>query len=154
MRFNASKCNIIHTGKVKSWFFYQLNNQILQSVSNAMYLVVTLTHDFSWSKHIAIIMSKAHQWLGFIQHNLCGSPYKCHETNFMTLTRSQLEYCSSIWDHFLICDAVSIEKLQRKAAQWVPDWYGPTNATQLLKDLKWRPLADRWRDHRIWSNKQ
>ena len=42
-RFNASKCNIINMGNAKSQFFYQLNNQIFQSVSSAMYLGVTLS---------------------------------------------------------------------------------------------------------------
>ena len=31
-----------------------------------------------------------------------GSPYKRRETAYITLTRSQLEYCSSIWDPILI----------------------------------------------------
>ena len=149
MRFNASKCNIIHMGNVKSQFFYQLNNQILQSVSNAVYLGVTLTYDLSWSQHVATIVSKAHQRLGFIRRNLRGSPYKCRETAFIALTRSQLEYCSSIWDPILNKDSDSIEKVQRKAARWARGQYGSISVTQLLKDLKWRPLADRRRDHRI-----
>ena len=88
------------------------NSQILQSVSNAMYLGVTLTHDLSWSQHVATIVSKAHQRLGLIWHNLRGSPYKCQETAFIALTRSQLEYCSSIWDPILNKDSDSIEKVQ------------------------------------------
>ena len=149
MRFNASKCNIIHMGNVKSQFFYQLNNHILQSVPNAVYLGVTLTHDLSWSQHVATTVSKAHQRLGFIRRNLRGSPYKCRETAFIALTRSQLEYCSSIWDPILNKDSDSIEKVQRKAARWARGQYGSISVTQLLKDLKWRPLADRRRDHRI-----
>ena len=109
----------------------------------------TLTHDLSWSQHVATIVSKAHQRLGFIRRNLRGSPYKCRETAFIALTRSQLEYCSSIWDPILNKDSDSIEKVQRKAARWARGQYGSVSVTQLLKDLKWRPLADRQRDHRI-----
>ena len=118
-------------------------------MSNAVYLGVTLTHDLSWSQHVATIVSKAHQRLGFIRRNLRGSPYKCRETAFIALTRSQLEYCSSIWDPILNKDSDSIEKVQRKAARWARGQYGSISVTQLLKDLKWRPLADRRRDHRI-----
>ena len=114
-----------------------------------MYLVVTLTHDLSWSQHVATIISKAHQRLGFIRHNLRGSPYKCRETAFIALTRSQLEYCFSIWDPILNKDSDSIEKVQRKAARWARGMYGSVSVTQLLKDLKWRPLADLRCDHRI-----
>ena len=146
MRFNASKCNIIRMGNAKSQFFYQLNNQILQSVSHAIYLGITLTHDLSWSQHVATIVSKAHL-LGFIRRNLRGSPYKCRETAFIAQTKSQLEYCSSIWDPILNKDSDSIEKVQRKAASWGHGQYGSVSVTQLLKDLKWRPLANRRRDH-------
>ena len=114
-----------------------------------MYLGVTLTQDLSWSQHVATIVSKAHQQFCFIRHNLHGSPYKCQETTFIALTRSQLEYCSSIWDPIFNKDSDSIEKVQRKAACWARDQYGSISVTQLLKDLKWRPLADRRRDHWI-----
>ena len=75
--------------------------------------------------------------------------YKCRETAYITLTRSQLEYCSSIWDPIIIHDTDAIEKLQRKAARWARGQYGPTSIIQLLKDVKWRPFADWRRDHCI-----
>ena len=40
-----------------------------------MYLGVTLTLDLSWSQHVATIVNKAHQRLGFIRRNLRGSPF-------------------------------------------------------------------------------
>ena len=138
MRFNGPKYNIIHIGNAKFQFFYQLNNQISQSVSSAMYLGVTLTHYSSWSLHVATIASKAHQKLGFARRNLRGSPYKCRETAYTTLTRPQLEYCSSIWDPILIYDSDSIDKLQRKAARWAWGQYGPASVTQLLNTLTHR----------------
>ena len=128
-------------GNAKFQFFYQLNNQILQPVSHAMYLGVTLIHDLSWSQHVATIVSKAHQRLGFIRRNLRGSPYKCRETAFIALTRSQLEYCSS---KYLGPHSQQGLWLHRKGTE-----EGRSLGAWLLKDLKWRPLADRRRDHRI-----
>ena len=135
MRVNASKYNIFHMDNAKFQFFYQLNNQIIQSESSAMYLDVTLTHDLSWSQHIATMVSKAHQPLGFIQRNLRGSSYECRETAYIILTRAQLEYFTSIWDPILTHDSDPIEKLQRKTTQWAHGQFGPTSVTQLLKDV-------------------
>ena len=37
----------------------------------------------------------------------------------------------------------------RQGSRWARGQYGSISVTQLLKDLKWRPLADRRRNHRI-----
>ena len=149
MRFNASKCVIIHMGTVKFHFFYHLNNHVLQIVQHAKYLGITLTSDLNWSQHVASTASKAHQRLGFLKRNLRGAPYKCRETAYVTLIRSQMEYCSSIWDPTLNKDSDSLEKIQRKAARWATGQYGSCSVTQLLRDLKWEPLADRRRHQRL-----
>ena len=114
-----------------------------------MYLDVTLTHDLSWSQHIATMVSKAHQPLGFIQRNLRGSSYECRETAYIILTRAQLEYFSSIWDPILTHDSDPIEKLQRKTTQWAHGQFGPTSVTQLLKDVTRRPLVYPQHDHHV-----
>ena len=104
-----------------------------------MYKVFKITEvdliwcDIPWTmKYVATIVSKAHQRLGFIRRNLRGSTYKCRETAFIALTRSQLEYCSSISDPILNKDSDSIEKVQRKAARWARGQYGSISVTQLL----------------------
>ena len=138
-------------GKVSHHYFYKLNEQVLQSVSSAKYLGITITSDLGWSQHVASTASKAHQRLGFLKRNLRGAPYKCRETAYITLIRSQMEYCSSVWDPKFKKDSDSLERIQRKAARWsrcIPP-YGEYKVTSLLKDLKWEPLAGRRRTQRL-----
>ena len=149
MRFNASKCNIIHMGTIKFHFFYSLSNHVLQIVSHAKYLGITLTSDLTWSQHVASTASKAHQRLGFLKRNLRGAPYKCREMAYVTLILSQMEYCSTIWDPSLKKNCDALEKIQRKAARWATGQYGSCSVTQILRDLKWEPLADRRRAQRL-----
>ena len=85
MRFNASKCNIIHMGSQKHHHFYKLNDQILKIVPHAKYLGITLSSDPDWSHHVSDTAKKAHQRLGFLKRNLRGAPYKCRETAYLTL---------------------------------------------------------------------
>ena len=129
--------------------FYHLNNYILTEVDNANYLGVLFTNDMSWSLHISSIVSEAHQRLGFIRRNLRGSPFKCREIAYTSLVRSQLEYSSVIWDPTLKKEANNIERIHRIAARWACGQYGIISVTQLLKDLKWAPLADRRRHHHL-----
>ena len=130
-------------------YFYQINGVFLDVVSQAKYLGITLSDDLSWSPHIASLATKAHQRLGFIKRNLRGSPYKCRETAYISLVRSQLDYCGSIWDPHLKRDSDTIEKIQRKAARWAKGQYGRISVTDLLRELKWQSMADRRRDQRI-----
>ena len=46
-------------------------------------------------------------------------------------------------------DANNIEHIQHIAARWARGQYGIISVTQLLKDLKWAPLVDRRRHHRL-----
>ena len=118
-------------------------------MSHAKYLGVTLNEDLSWSPHISAVVVKAHQRLGFIRRNLRGSPFKSRETPYISLVRSHLDYCASIWDPHLKQDSNDLEKVQRKAAHSARGQYGITSVTGLLRDLKWQPLADRRRDQRL-----
>jgi hypothetical protein len=139
----------MHMGKATFQHFYQLKNQILQVVPSAKYLGVLLSHDLDWSPHISSVLNKAHQRLGFIRRNLKGSPFKCRDTAYISLVRSQLEYCASIWDPNTKKDSNRLEMLQRKAARWARGRYGTVSVTELLKELKWRSLADRRQDQRL-----
>ena len=149
MKFNTSKCHILRVGNTKWTGFNHLNNDILTEVDNANYLGVLFTNDMSWSPHISSIVSKAHQRLGFIRQNLRGSLFNCREIAYTSLVRSQLEYSSVIWNPTLKKGANSIEHVQRIAARWARGQYGIISVSQLLKDLKWAPLTDRWWHHRL-----
>ena len=145
MQFNAKKCNIMRTGNVTRTFFYNINQCILEEVTQSTYLGVTITNNLSWSPHISSIVSKAHQRLGFIRHNLRGSPYKCREVAYKSLVRSQLEYSATIWDPTFKKDAYSLERVQNMSARWARGQYGLLSVTQLLRELHWASLADRRR---------
>ena len=149
MQFNAKKCNIMRIGNVTRTFFYNINQCILEEVTQSTYLGVTITNNLSWSPHISSIVSKAHQRLGFIRRNLRGSPYKCREVAYKSLVRSQLEYSATIWDPTLKKDAYSLERVQNMSARWARGQYGVVSVTQLLRELHWASLADRRRHSRL-----
>ena len=129
--------------------FYQLYNDVLSEVQSAKYLGVTISNDLSWSPHISSIVTKAHQRLGFIRRNLRGSPYAYRSMAYKSLVRSQLEYCSTIWDTSKKEDILNLERVQRKSARWAKGKYGECSVTQLLKDLEWDDLSDRRKDSRL-----
>ena len=151
MRFNVKKCNVLHLGKTSNSDvrFYELNNTVLSEVSQAKYLGVLISNDMSWSPHIASVVHKSHQRLGFVRRNLRGAPFKYRDTAYQSLVQSQLEYSSSVWDPTLIGEINNIEMVQRRAARWARGKYGVVSVTALLKDLGWAELADRRQNQRL-----
>ena len=118
MKFNTAKCNIIRMGRVRLSYLYQLNKDILAEVTQAKYLGLRISSDLNWEPHISTITSEAHKRLGFVRRNLRGSPHKCRETAYISLVRSQLKYCCTIWDPTLQKHQSALERIQRQAARW------------------------------------
>ena len=112
MQFNAKKCNIMRIGNVTWSFFYNINQCILEEVTQSTYLGITITNNLSWSPHLPSIVSKAQKRLGFLHRNFRGSPYKWKEVACKSLVQSQLEYSTTLWHPTLKKDVHIIERVQ------------------------------------------
>ena len=132
--------------------FYTLCGTVLQHVSEANYLVVTLSDDRQWSNHISNLSVKASSTLGLLRRNLSQCPMVLREQAYISLIRSRLEYCSAIWDPHLVKDIKSLENIQRRAARFTVQGdsrYTSVSALLKVKGLDWSPLKDRRRDIRL-----
>ena len=90
MVFNASKCHIMHISHPSSHtyqYMYQFHGVVLSSVTSEKYLGVYLNHDLKWSHHIDQVAATAAKKLGFVSHNLRGSPVDCKKLAYITLVR-------------------------------------------------------------------
>ena len=151
MRFNAKKCYVLRV-KSRTSHFYQLDNTILQEVSNNPYLGVTISSDIKWGTHITNICKRASSTLGFIRRNLHHCPPRTRKTAYVSLVRSTLEYGAIIWDPFLKSDIDKLERIQRKAARFITRDYRtrtPGHVTEMLKNLDLPLLQERRKDMRL-----
>ena len=102
MRFNPSKCYIMHISRGQpSTKLYEFCSVILQSVPSAKYLGVTIRSDLQWCEHVNNIAARANSTLHFIHRNLKYCPQSTRETAYCSLVRSTLEYCCGTWDPHL-----------------------------------------------------
>jgi len=119
-------------------------------VSEVKYLGVNITADLSWSSQAASTAGKANSTLGFLRRNLKGCPAELKETAYISLVRSVLKYCATVWDPYLVKDRDELEKVQRRAGRFVKNNYQPkSSVTEMLNDLGWLPLAERRRELRL-----
>ena len=79
------------------------------------------------------MVSKANQRLGFLRRNLKGSPHRLHEMAYLSLVRSSLEYCGSIWDPTVKQEVDMVEVVQRRDARWALGAYGIISVTALAR---------------------
>ena len=158
LKFNVSKCNMMHFSRSqeKPCRFYTLGGEVMSSTSEAQYLGVTLstrygTRSSPWKAHIDSIAGKAQQKLGFLRRSLRGCPYSLRVAGYSSLVRSSLEYAGAVWDSTVGTEVDKLEMIQHRAARWSCGigWREQVSVTQLLEDLRWRPLADRRRVNRL-----
>ena len=99
MNFNPSKCQVLHVTCLKTPIEtkYFLHDTILDSVSSAKYLGVTISDDLSWSTYIDNITKSANQTLGFLKRNIRVHNKDLKSVAYKALVRPQLEYASTVW---------------------------------------------------------
>ena len=92
----------------------------------------------------------ANNTLGFLKRNLNYCPTKLKELAYITLVRSKLEYCASVWDPHKKKDINKLESVQRRAARFVcKDYRYDSSVTSMLDKLGWKDLAHRRKHLRL-----
>ena len=123
---------------------------MLDSVSSAKYLGVTISDDLSWSTHIGNITKSANQTPGFLKRNIRVHYKELKSVAYKTLVRPQLGYASTVWFPHTATDIQKVEAVQRRAARWVyRDYRYTSSVTAMMKDLNWRPLDQKRIDSRL-----
>ena len=79
-------------------YMYSLHNQLLENVSSAKYIGITVTDDLKWGQHINNVTSKASKTLGFLCRNLTLAPKETKVSAYKALLRPQLKYAAPIWN--------------------------------------------------------
>ena len=109
-----------------------------------------ISDNLKWTTHINKICNRANSILGFIRRNLKHSDRNFKETAYVSLVRSVLDYASIVWDPYLKKDIDKIEGIQRRAARFVMNDYSRrSSVTEMMRQLKWTPLAERRRTQRL-----
>ena len=146
MAFHPDKCTVLPVTKKKQPFQHEyiLHNHILESVTSAKYLGVTVQSNLKWDKHINDITSKGNKTLGFLKRNLKTSNQQVKSQAYQALVRPKLEYSCSVWDPHTSESKSKIEMVQRRAARYVCNRYHNTSSvTDMLDTLNIPTLSQR-----------
>ena len=128
MDFALSKCKTMWVStktcnNILYMYLYHFKGAALDSVKEATYLGITITHNLHWNKHVADITRNTNQILGLLRGNLYFCDQNTKEAVYVGLVRPILEYASAIWDPPTQNLIQELKKVQRWAVQFVTSDY-------------------------------
>lgn len=126
---------------------YKINNRLLDEVTEAVYLGVTVTKKLSWKLHIANVCSKASKTVAFLRKNFSVATTSMKGKLYSILVRPIMDYASAIWDvHTGWC----LIRVQRRAARSVVGKHSyKKSISSMLDELGWPALPTRWKASRL-----
>ena len=101
LKLNADKCCIMTFTNKKKYLSseYAILSKSLPKVTAVKYLGVTLTSNLNFKDHVSRAVSKAFKMYDYIKH-VCTTftDVQALRSLYIFHVRSQLEYCSTIWN--------------------------------------------------------
>ena len=149
MEFHPDKCKVLSISRSKYpiKFDYTLHGYKLEHVTSAKYLGVIFNNKLTCDDHISNITMKANRTLGFLRRNLQVNNQQLKSQAYKTLVRPTVEYASTLWDPYTKKNIDQLERVQRRAARYVQNWYHNTSSvTDMPQQLNWLSLQHRRRD--------
>ncbi|MCG8046535.1 MAG: reverse transcriptase family protein, partial [Candidatus Thiodiazotropha endolucinida] len=121
MNFHPEKCSTIRITRSRSPITnnYTLKGTTLAEESCTKYLGVFLQSNLGWSHHINKKVQKANSMLGFLRRNLKKANEESKTNGYNALVRTNLDYCSSVWNPHQQNQIRQLESVQRRAARFV-----------------------------------
>ena len=119
---NEEKCSVIHfkPRSSPSSFNYHLNGKQISSIAAHKDLGLFVSADLTWRSHYQLISSRAYKMLGILRRVFSSSvSVPAKRSLYISLVRSQLLYCSSVWHPYLLVDIKYLECVQRRATKFI-----------------------------------
>ena len=112
---------------------YIINDHIINESPSCKDLGIIFTNPLSWRKHYEMISSKVYKSLGLLRRVFKDSHCpQARKSLYISLARSKLLYCSTLWRPNLLKDIELIEKVQRRATKFILSDYTSDYRTNLV----------------------
>ena len=116
MEFHPAKFNVrsIRRKWNRITFPCTLHGHILEEVTSAKYLGITMTNDMTWNEHIWKTASEVNKKLGFLHRNINPRHQSLKEKAYKTAARRtrMMEYCSMVWESYYETYSDTLEKVE------------------------------------------
>ena len=139
LAFNPDKCNTISIGPQvdNTEHAYQMGGILLETFSQIKDLGVMVDNRLKWEIHIDNMIKRSNTKMWLLIRNLgFGAPKIAKQLIYTSMVRSNLEYCSPLWNpHRKFC-IEDIERVQRRANNFITS--NPRRLSPLHVDYRQR----------------
>ena len=123
MRFNVSKCHLLHLGKPHQYGQYNIQGNLISPSDSVKDFGVLIDDKLKFHAHTASVTAKANRILAIIHKSFHFTDNNMLINLYKSLVRPIIEYGNTIWRPYYILDQQSIEKIQRKATRLLNGLY-------------------------------
>ena len=126
----------------------KFNDDYIEQVDTFKYLGITLDASVSFKSHVETLTKKVSSKVGVLGRVSKFLPQKYRTMVYNTLVLPHFDYASTIWSNTCPTYIKSLLQLLARAGRIILRAPKLTPTEQVLRDLKWTSLTDRWHCHR------
>ena len=112
---------------------FQIDNNIISTMDSVKLLGVTIDKRLDFNEHVATLCKKAARQINALQRISKFIDYEGRLRIYESFITSNFEYCSTVYNNFVISQDRKMEKLNKRALKLVSNDY-TKSYSQLLED--------------------